>query len=322
MNDQNVSVAANPFIDDVDLTADSATESPASPWWEDNPPSDAQVAVLTLEVAYMVGDKYSTIDWPGRPTLVVNSPGDLAMKREVVYRIARTLFPSRRDMDLIMDRALEKFLRGECGDNDLWAIFRRIYDTTKLHGRNSKRGSRGEQLSDEQLFRICAQAANRVWSAAIRPEDRRQEAYAAILRNYDTIQSAHNPYGMALIIAIRHLMNLTIRLMYHEIPLSLMRVGAQGQRALSNTEKFDTLTTRMGMPTDAYYWRELNSCVEEAFRQLQSPSENVAVKLSFGFFDCGEQTYEEIGEVLRITPRQARYRVQQGLLHLRRFLDN
>jgi hypothetical protein len=91
----------------------------------DEPPA-ATLAAIEFQIASLTNDRLSTVSWPGREPLVVNEPGDLTKKLETLRRIAKTHFPSRGDVDDVLNRTIDEYgLWKWANPSGFWTAFRR-----------------------------------------------------------------------------------------------------------------------------------------------------------------------------------------------------
>jgi hypothetical protein len=99
----------------------------------------ATIAALDFQVACLVDDGYSTIDWPNREPDVVNKPGDFARKYEALRRIARAYFPRRGDVEDVLDHTIDEYRLWSWGSPfGFWTAFKRNMIDAKKAACNSK----------------------------------------------------------------------------------------------------------------------------------------------------------------------------------------
>jgi hypothetical protein len=113
----------------ADETADRP-ESGASSSIHEPPP--AVVAALEYQVAALVHDQRSTLNWRGRE-IVVNTPGGFKRKQARLHQIAASRFRGRGDVeDVLSDTIVEYGLWQYANPFGFWTAFRRnIFDVAK-----------------------------------------------------------------------------------------------------------------------------------------------------------------------------------------------
>jgi hypothetical protein len=114
------------FADD---TADSPESGARSSIHE---PPPAVVAALEYQVAALVHDQRSTLNWRGRE-IVVNTPGGFKRKQARLHQIAASQFRGRGDVeDVLSDTIVEYGLWQYANPFGFWTAFRRnIFDVAK-----------------------------------------------------------------------------------------------------------------------------------------------------------------------------------------------
>ena len=103
-------------------------------------PGPGTIAALEFQVACLLDDRLSLITWPGREPLIVNRPGDLAMKYETLRRIAKANFPSRGDLEDVLNRTIDEYgLMKFANPFGFWTAFKRDMIDAKKAASEAKR---------------------------------------------------------------------------------------------------------------------------------------------------------------------------------------
>ena len=91
----------------------------------DEPPA-ATLAAIEFQIACLLNDRLSTVNWPGREPLVVNEPGGLTKKLETLRRIAKAHFLSRGDVDDVLNQTIDDYgLWKWANPFGFWTAFKR-----------------------------------------------------------------------------------------------------------------------------------------------------------------------------------------------------
>jgi len=102
-------------------------------------PAPTTIAAVEFQLAWLLNDRQATLNWHGRE-VVVNEPGGLAKKYERVRRIARASFPSRGDVDDVLNRTIDDYeLGGWSNPFGFWTAFKRDMLDTKKAASERKR---------------------------------------------------------------------------------------------------------------------------------------------------------------------------------------
>ena len=123
-------------------------------------PGPGTIAALEFQVACLLDDRLSFIHWPGREPLIVNRPGGLAMKLETLRRIAKANFPSRGDLEDVLNQTIVEYgLMKWANPFGFWTAFKHdmidakkaAYEAKRIYVekvfRNSSDGTRRERNS-------------------------------------------------------------------------------------------------------------------------------------------------------------------------------
>src|ERR1700676_303788 len=91
----------------------------------DKPPA-ATLAAIEFQIASLLNDHLSTVNWPGREPIVVNEPGGLTKKLETLRRIAKAHFLSRGDVDDVLNQTIDEYgLWKWANPSGFWTAFKR-----------------------------------------------------------------------------------------------------------------------------------------------------------------------------------------------------
>jgi hypothetical protein len=105
----------------------------------DVPPA-ATLAAIEFQVACLLNDRLSTVNWPGRGPLVVNEPGGLAQKLGTLRRIAKAHFSSRGDLDDVLNQTIDEYgLWKWANPAGFWTAFKRDMIDAKKSAFEAKR---------------------------------------------------------------------------------------------------------------------------------------------------------------------------------------
>jgi hypothetical protein len=105
----------------------------------DEPPA-ATLAAIEFQIASLLNDRLSTVNWPGCEPLVVNEPGGLAKKLATLRRIAKAHFSSRRDLDDVLNRTIDEYRLWKWANPfGFWRAFKRDMIDAKKTAYESKR---------------------------------------------------------------------------------------------------------------------------------------------------------------------------------------
>jgi hypothetical protein len=89
-------------------------------------PHAATLAAIEFQIASLLNDHLSTVNWPGREPIVVNEPGGLAKKLETLSRIAKAHFLSRGDVDDVLNQTIDEYgLWKWANPSGFWTAFKR-----------------------------------------------------------------------------------------------------------------------------------------------------------------------------------------------------
>ena len=91
-----------------------------------NEPPAATLAAIEFQIASLLNDRLSTVNWPGGEPLVVNEPGGLTKKLETLRRIAKAHFLSRGDLDDVLNQTIDEYrLWKWANPSGFWTAFKR-----------------------------------------------------------------------------------------------------------------------------------------------------------------------------------------------------
>jgi len=220
----------------------------------------------------------------------------------------------------------------------------------------------GFQIFLASLFNLCGRVAFKDYFYAIDYEEKKNQAFWAILSNLKTITRAKNPHGMATTIATRAITNLKRNPVYYrEWSQSHLNVyephekyEGEVQRVDNDFEKLGLLDYRnnpeaygdagfqLGIATPVFpgardiwipfYIEQLQDLLKEAMSQLPNPvkhpefNTNIAIKLWVGYWPEQRKgwTYAELAEhyYQDMNERQIRYCIQNGLAFAQKYIES
>jgi len=109
-------------------------------YWDGDEPPPATIAALEFQVSCLVNDSLSTVNWRWREPIVVNKPGELSRKYEVLRRIAKSHFPRRGDVEDVLDDTIDEYkLWSWSNPVGFWTAFRRNMIDALKAAYNAKR---------------------------------------------------------------------------------------------------------------------------------------------------------------------------------------
>ncbi len=115
--------------DEAQVRESNVAVEKAEPWETfadyDEPPAATQAAI-EFQIASLLNDRLSTVNWPGREPLVVNEPGGLTKKLETLRRIAKAHFLYRGDLDDVLNQTIDEYgLWKWANPSGFWTAFKR-----------------------------------------------------------------------------------------------------------------------------------------------------------------------------------------------------
>jgi hypothetical protein len=116
----------NPVTDAFRSVANGGYERERTSRHFSEDPYPASVAALEFQVAWLLNDSHSSMNWPGHGNMMINTPGELKKKYDNLCRIAKAHFPSRGDtLDVLNETVCDYGLGAYANPFGFWTAFKR-----------------------------------------------------------------------------------------------------------------------------------------------------------------------------------------------------